>query len=101
MQCKKCGIQYVGSTSPEFRMRLANYKSCSKRHNLGKQVPQQSFHDHFKSNGHKRTSDWDFILIDQAKNLPTVRKKESFWQYTLNTFLPEGLNDKDVPLDYG
>ena len=44
--------------------------------------------------------DWEFILIDKAADLMSVRKKESFWQHKLNTFMPKGLNERFVPTDF-
>ena len=41
-------------------------------------------------------SDFDFILIDQGSDLNSVRRRERFWQYKLKTFIPEGLNDREV-----
>ena len=43
--------------------------------------------------------DWELTLIDEAPDLPSVRQRESFWQYKLNSFAPYGLNDRDVPLE--
>ena len=40
-------------------------------------------------------ADWQFMLIDSASDTNTIRRKESFWQL-LNTFWPDGLNEKDV-----
>ena len=49
---------------------------------------------------HFGENDWNVTLIDQAKNLEEVRRKESFWQYELNTFEPHGLNEREVTLEY-
>ena len=100
-QCKKCGIQYVGSTITKFRMRLNNYKSCHRKFNSHKFVPQSNFHAHFAQEDHQGMDDWDFVLIDQGNDVDSTRRKESFWQYTLNTIHPEGLNERDVVIDYG
>jgi len=45
--------------------------------------------------------DWQFTLIDQAQDLPSVRRRETFWQHKLDTFTPLGLNERNVALDYG
>ena len=45
--------------------------------------------------------DWSFILIDHASDINQLRKKESFWQHKLETFVPKGLNEKEVSFDYG
>ena len=98
VQCKTCGKQYVGSCTTKFRMRFNNYKNCYKKHQIGQIVPQQSFHNHFNQDTHNGIDDWEFTIIDQGSCLETVRKKESFWQDTLNTFSPFGLNEKNVSL---
>ena len=95
LNCKTCNVQYVGSCTTPFRKRFANYKSCYNRHRA-QTVPQQNLHNHFDLPGHNGLEDWEFILIDQADNEASVRKKERFWQYKLNTFLPNGLNDCEV-----
>ena len=100
IQCKTCGIQYVGSASTKFRSRINNYKSHY-RSSFKKRTPQASFHAHFKQEGHKGMEDWNFTLIDQAQDCDSVRRKEAFWQYTLMSFKPNGLNDREVTFDYG
>ena len=45
--------------------------------------------------------DWSFTLIDHATNTKALRRKEMYWQYKFNTFKPNGLNERDVTLDYG
>ena len=56
----------------------------------------QQLHDHFNLPGHAGFSDFDFMIIDQGNCEADVRKREMFWQYKLNTFLPNGLNDREV-----
>ena len=58
-------------------------------------IPQASFH------AHHGMDDWVVKLIDQAYDEPMLRKKESFWQYKLKTFMPNGLNERDVPVNFG
>ena len=43
-------------------------------------------------------SDWESTLIDQTESVDNLRRRESFWQYELNTFQPNGLNERDVAL---
>ena len=40
-------------------------------------------------------------MIDGADNVFLLRRKELFWQYKLQTFVPKGLNERaaDVELD--
>ena len=41
-------------------------------------------------------SDWEITLIDQTDSVDDLRRRHSFWQYELNTFQPNGLNERDV-----
>ena len=43
-------------------------------------------------------SDWESTLIDQTESVGNLRRRESFWQYELDTFQPNGLNERDVAL---
>ena len=64
-------------------------------------VPQASFHSHFAQEDHKGMEDWEVTLIDHAHDLPSIQRREMFyWQYKLNSFYPNGLNEQDVALDY-
>lgn len=101
LECKTCAIQYVGSTSTKFRLRFNNYKNANRNFNLGKQVPQASLHQHFNQQGHKGANDWVFTIIERAPNINILRKRERFWQYNLNTFDPDGLNEREVIYDIG
>ena len=64
------------------------------------QVNQEHFHQHFKLPKHNGMDDWRVTLIDRADNRKELRRRESFWQYKLNTFFPHGLNEKNVPGEY-
>ena len=97
-ECKVCNIQYVGSASTKFRLRFNNYKSAYRKYTSGHSVPQASFHAHFAQEGHHGMESWKFTLIDQAENVDSLRRKEAFWQNTLNTFQPVGLNEREVAL---
>ena len=105
LQCKICNKQNCGSTETKFRARFNNYKSKFRNYyqmfsegRLGEGVivQQAHFHQHFCQEGHHGIEDWSVKLIDQADDLPGVRLKESFWQHKLNTFIPNGLNERYV-----
>ena len=49
-------------------------------------ITQESFHAHFGKESHNGESDWLVTLVDQADSTEELRRKESFWQYELNTF---------------
>ena len=105
LSCKTCNMQYIGSAKTPFRKRINNYKSqfrayCNQK-NVGtvhsKVVPQGSLFEHFLQDNHHGMSDWKFQLIDRSYNEEQLRKRESFWQYKLETFVPKGLNERTVP----
>ena len=97
ISCKTCGKQYVGSTV-DFHLRFNNYKCAHKNFLKGKEVKQESFHAHFENDDHHGESDWEIKIIDQGKDADDIRRRESFWQYKLDTFQPNGLNDREVTL---
>ena len=118
MTCKTCEKQYVGCTTTRFRKRLNNYKSKLRlyynRRKSGKldkfeSIPQANLFEHVLSHenikgfdsGKKKDEDWNFwsfLLIDSSPNEPRLLERESFWQHLLQTFLPLGLNEKEVSL---
>ena len=114
MECRTCSIQYVGSCGSDkigndqknkFRFRYNAYKSKHREYSrrmengtlgVGKAVPQTSLHAHFAQPDHNGIEDMSFKIIDCASNLRDIKKRESFWQYKVKTFLPDGLNDGNV-----
>ena len=52
----------------------------------------------FAEVNHSGEDDWELRLIDQTDNVEDLRKRESFWQYELDTFQPNGLNEQEVAL---
>ena len=112
MQCRTCHIQYTGSTGTDdrdsdnrFRIRYNNYKTVHRVYvrrrkdgTLGKgpAVSQAALHAHFAQPDHNGIKDMSFKIIDCADNLTEIKKRESFWQHKLKTFIPNGLNSRDV-----
>ena len=66
----------------------------------GHSVIQVSFHAHFMLNGYCGIDEQKIILIDKGRNKQETRKKELFWQYKLDTFVPHGLNKRAVDLEW-
>ena len=79
-----------------LRSRFNNYKSAYRNFIKGNTVKQVSFHAHFEDDKHRGMSDWKITLIDQTYNADDLKRRESFWQYELDTFQPNGLNERDV-----
>ena len=82
--CKACSKQYTGSTE-SFRAIFSNYKSAHRNFIKGKTVKQAPFHAHFEDDKHYGMSDWEITLIDQTDSVDDLRRRESFWQYELDT----------------
>ena len=96
LECKSCYKQYVGSSITPFRDRFNNSKTgatkVSKVYPKKCNVYQEQFHRHF-NNG---MEDWKITIIDRAENVLGLRRRESYWQHSLNTFIPNGLNEHFV-----
>jgi len=91
MNCNYKNLVYlVSSASTSFRLRFNNYKCQYRKHISGSTVTQASLFAHFAQTSYNGM-DWEFVLIDQAENLPLVRRKESFWQYISIPFHLMGL----------
>ena len=96
--CKKCSLQYVGSTITKFRLRFNNHKSRIRRHETLGQAEKRVddiLYRHFCSDGHNGLSDLKIQLIDRVNGEKQLREKEGQWAYKLNTLDPNGLNDND------
>ena len=96
--CKKCSLQYVGSTITKFRLRFNNHKSRIRKHELLGRAEREAddlLYRHFCSEGHSGLSDVKIQLIDQVYGEEQLREKEGQWAYRLKTLDPNGLNDND------
>ena len=91
MECRVCGVQYVGSTCTPFRNRRNNYKACSRRFYGGSSgIPHAEFFRHFTGGAHEGfLKDVSVIIIDRFNCIG--RQREGFWQYKLETFAPQKL----------
>ena len=90
----------MGSTIRLFRSRFNNYESGTRK--VSKVYPkkcnvyQEQFYLHFNSEGHNRMEDWKITISDKAENVLELRRRESYWQHRLDTFIPNGLNERFV-----
>ena len=108
LECNTCGIQYVGSSRPKFRKRVNNYKTQFRKYierrdlgtlGVGKPVPQAELHAHFAQEGHNGLADFSFKLIDTANTAVDLRKRDMFWAFKMSTFVPNGLNTRDIVIE--
>ena len=63
-----------------------------------KKVKQESFHAYFTEGLRKGESNRQLRLMDQAVGVDDLRRRESYWQHTLDIFQPDGLNMREVVL---
>ena len=90
-ECKSCSQQYVGSTIKPLRSRFNNYKSGDRK--VSKVYPKKCNVYQEQFNRHNGMEDW---IIDRAKSVLELRRKESYWQNRLDMFIPNGLNEHFV-----
>ena len=94
--CRKCGIQYVGSSTTNFRLSFHNHRSRINAHFrlcLENKSNDYSLYQQFHSLGHLGLEHVSIQLIDRAKGEKELRDKEGQWVYKLGTLKPQGLNE--------
>ena len=93
--CKVCGKQYVGSTFTSLRIRFNNYKSSSRKSSNGMSVGQAEIFRHCTETNHNGFLEDATIRITEGVSGES-RVREGFWQFKLNSFMPEGINIRFV-----
>jgi len=93
--CTKCNLQYVGSTSTEFKVRFRNHKS-----NMLKNKRTCELAIHFNNSEHD-ISQITFIIIEQIRSFVNslhldqlLLTREAYWTAQLFTLHPHGLNKR-------
>lgn len=93
--CNKCNVQYIGSTSNEFKVRFRNHKSAM---STKKNTCEVAIH--FNKETHV-LSDFDFAIIEQVFNFSDnnsldhrLLTREAYWSAQLCTLQPYGLNKR-------
>ena len=93
--CVKCNLQYVGSTSNEFKVRFRNHKS-----NMLKNKRTCELAIHFNNSEHE-ISQINFIVIEQIRSFENslhleqlLLTREAYWTAQLFTLNPHGLNKR-------
>ena len=86
----------IGKAKTKFRYRFNNYKSKHRAFRKGNwKVPQKLFHTHYCLDGQSGIEDWDFVIFEQCETHAQLKESETFWQHSLKTFYPIGLNEKE------
>ena len=101
IECRVCQKPYIGSTTTKFRQRANNYKSIFRKFESKKDIPKQAlnqrkFHTHYCSDDHSGIDDWLITIIDSDQDEKCLRRKELYWIHKLETFEPNGLNEREV-----
>lgn len=92
--CRPCRVQYVGSTTNEFKVRFRNHKSAMLTNKATCELAV-----HFNSKEHQM-SDFEFIVVEKIMNDTTgnmdkvLLTREAFWCSQLCTLQPYGLNKR-------
>ena len=67
LECKTCGLQYVGSSWPRFQSRVNNYKTQQRKYverwdkgtlHIGKPHPHAQLYVHFAQDDHHGIDDF-------------------------------------------
>ena len=93
--CEKCNLQYVGSTSTQFKVRFRNHKSSMI---TKKQTCEMAIH--FNSSLHN-LADIKFIVIEKVnceneEDLDSkLLSREAYWTAQLFTLNPHGINKRN------
>ena len=54
-------------------------------------IPGEHLYSHFFSKGHEGVNDMTVLIIDKT-DVREPTRREAFWAYKLNSFVPRGLN---------
>ena len=98
INCKVCGLQYVGSTSTKFRLRFNNRKSRLRAHSRKSNIDKESddfVYKDFHGPGHHGLRVVSVQIIDKVHNNEKLFIKERESAYRLQRLKAEGLNDSD------
>ena len=91
--CNLCHIQYVGSTSTQFKVRFRNHKSSMRTNKKTCEVAI-----HFNQSPHS-LSDFNFLPFELITDTIDIDKKlltrEAYWTAQLHTLQPQGLNKRN------
>ena len=98
LTCKRCGIQYVGQTKCELKVRFAAHFL-----KISKNDPESEIGRHFNSNFHKGLDDIVIHIVDFIHAAPESAKAKHLrdllefnWIQRLHTNAPMGLNVMDL-----
>ena len=98
LTCRRCGIQYVGQTKCELKVRFAAHFL-----KISKNDPESEIAKHFNSNHHMGLDDISIHIVDFVYAAPHTPKSKHLrdllefnWIQRLHTNAPMGLNVMDL-----
>lgn len=95
IQCRKCGLQYVGETGQSLNQRMNSHRSDIKKVAEDKPISQ-----HYNLPNHS-ANDLSVTVVEKIFKDDTWlrRLRETFWIKHLDTLRPGGLNlDAGIPI---
>ena len=97
LQCKKCGMQYVGQTMLRIKDRFVHHF-----YDISVGNHQKSVGHHFVGQGHSGITDAEIFVLEFVKKPPRSEagsiiqdRVERRWIHLLRTMAPLGLNTED------
>lgn len=89
LECRKCGLQYVGQTTQALSTRFGQHRR-EVENNSNKHFIYQHFHNDHSS------ADMTIRILESVTedNKTDLTQRETFWIEQLNTIYPYGLNDR-------
>ena len=85
----------MGSTITSFRRSFNNHKSSVKRYGNGRRgILGEHLYAYFYEGGHEGIKDMLVKIVDRT-DVSDPTKREGFWAYKLDSFVPKGLNLRD------
>ena len=77
------------------RKRFNNHKSSINRYTKGQRgIPGEHLYAHFFQSDHNGMKDLSVMIIDKT-DVKDPTRREGFWAYKLNSFIPLGLNSRE------
>ena len=77
LSCNVFGLQYVGFTTDNFRLRWNKYKENNRKAKRGEEYTQPLVFEHFPSNDHNGfLEDCSITFIDKTDGYDPIRRDE-------------------------
>ena len=85
----------VGEIADSFRYRWNNYKDNDRKHSCKESYMQEHLLKHFNNMGHNGFLKNVSVTLINKTDGKNPKKREGYWNRTLKTYSPFGLNVQD------